>query len=340
MSTVSPDRAPPSKGSRVAFWIGILLLLGAAAVAAYGWWLRQQADAAQAEQHKQLQVALERSRKLSEDLDAIKPPDAPICPAGQSLKTLAPDATVPLSPAKPAAPDAKAGQAAVLPDVALAQRLEQTTAMVLVTDGKQLGAGTGFFIAPNLLVTNRHVVEMPNARLLLASRSLGSVRRATLLKTSPPGDFGAPDFALLRLEDGSAPATLDLAQELGKLAPVVAAGYPAVVVKSDPNFRRLMEGDATAAPDLNLTQGAVQSLQPGASGTPMVVHTASIAKGNSGGPLVDACGRLVAVNTYISVDKEQSSKINYAIQAASMVTFLGTAGVTPTVDRRSCGQRP
>ena len=67
---------------------------------------------------------------------------------------------------------------------------------------------------------------------------------------------------------------------------------------------------------------------------------APINQGNSGGPLVDACGRLVAVNTYISVDQQQSSKINYAIQAKSMVSFLSTAGVTPTVDHRTCGKQP
>jgi 2-aminoadipate transaminase len=47
------------------------------------------------------------------------------------------------------------------------------------------------------------------------------------------------------------------------MVPRVAAGYPGVVLSGDANSRQLLRGDASAAPDLNLTQGAVQSLQTG-----------------------------------------------------------------------------
>jgi S1-C subfamily serine protease len=108
------------------------------------------------------------------------------------------------------------------------------------------------------------------------------------------------------------------------------------VLRGDSNFRRLLEGDLSAAPDLNLTQGTVQSFQSGEGGMPLVVHTASIAKGNSGGPLVDGCGRVIGVNTFISVDQDQSSKINYAIRSQVMAGFLQSAGASARTDTRPC----
>lgn len=357
MSDATPagrsERRPgptPARGKVLAVVIGIVTLLLILAALWFAWqrWRDMQGTK---DQRARLQAAVDRGRTLAAELASIKPANAPECPPGYSLKTFAPGSQLPPltgTPASapkssaasgPAVPATQAGAATLLPDFALAQRLEQVTAMVLVDDRGKLSGGTGFFVAPTMLVTNRHVVGGAGAQLLLVSKSLGSPRRATLLKVSEGQEFGAADFALVRMDDGTAPAVVEVTTGLSKLSPVVAAGYPAVVIKDDPSFKRFLGGDTTAAPDLNLTQGAVRSLQTGAGGLPVVVHTASIAKGNSGGPLVDACGRVVGVNTYISVDKEQSEKINYALRSEGMVGFLTSVGITAQTDARSCGAR-
>jgi S1-C subfamily serine protease len=234
-------------------------------------------------------------------------------------------------------PVSTVGEATVLAGDVLVQQLERATAIVIVAGPNDLATGTGFFIAPTLLLTNRHVVEQSaGKRIVVTSRELGSVRRATVLRVTRSSTPGEPDFALLRMDDGVAKGALDMAAETTKLATVVAAGYPSVVLNGDANFRRLLGGDLSAAPDLNLTGGAVQSLQAGEGGMPLIVHTASIAKGNSGGPLVDGCGRVIGVNTFINVDQSQSAKINYAIHSRVLASFLQAANANPRIDARPC----
>lgn len=322
---------------------GIVLLLLLLAGAAWWWWRSQQTASADAERRGRLQAALERQRVLTDELAKVKPNDPTDCPPGQSLKpvsalTAPPGASTEVL--KPMAALPTGGEAAALGGSALAQHLEQATAIVIVAGPKDMGTGTGFFIAPNLLVTNRHVVEdSTGKRLFVTSKALGSLRRATVLSATKSSVPGAPDFALLRLDEGVAAGTLDVAREVGKLAGVVAAGYPGVVLQGDSSFQRLLRGDLSAAPDLNMTQGAVQSLQAGEGGTPLIVHTASIAKGNSGGPLVDGCGRVVGINTFINVDQSQSAKINYAIRSQVMTAFLQSAGASARTDTRPCAAK-
>lgn len=316
---------------------GVVFVLVGLAIAAW-WWMQSRNQTATNDQRARLQVLLDRQRALTDELAKIRPVEPPKCPPGQTLRPI--DRTAPTgsdAPDSRRAPLPTNGDAAVLTSTDLARRLEQATAIVLVAGEDSLETGTGFFIAPNLLVTNRHVVENSTGRrIFLAGKALGSVRRASVLHVTPNSDPGSPDFALLQLEIGTAPGTLDVSSEINKLAGVVAAGYPGVVLQNDTNFQRLLRGEMSAAPDLNLTQGAVQSLQTGAGGMPLIVHTASIAKGNSGGPLVDSCGRVVGVNTFINVDQSQSAKINYAIRSQAMATFLEAAGAGARADLRPC----
>lgn len=333
------------------WWLAATALAIVAALAAVTivWVQRRPAPATDPAKAERLQALLSLQSSLEQQLSG----GAGTCPPGQRPVPGKNASAGPNPAAAPAAgasgpgaavADAQppaAGEAAALSDAALAKRLEETTAIVLVDGGPAgTGMGTGFFISPTLLVTNRHVVEeSTSTRVLVSSKSLGSLRRATVLKVTRSADIGKPDFALLRMDDGTSAGFLDLAPDAPKLSTVVAAGYPAVVVKNDPSFNRMLSGDLSAAPDLSLTKGAVQSLQAGPDGTPLMVHTSSIAKGNSGGPLVDGCGRVVGVNTFINVDQSQSAKINYAIRSPVVAGFLKAAGASARMDTRPCASR-
>ena len=172
---------------------------------------------------------------------------------------------------------------------------------------------------------------------MLTSRTLGRIQAARVIKMTPAGETGSLDFALLRLETAVAPATLPLTPSASKLSTVYAAGYPGLTMLGDRGFMRLASGDIFASPDLNLTRGEVQSLQTTIHGLPVIVHTASVLGGNSGGPLVDSCGRVVGVNTFIAVDQEQSGRVSYAQPSGELMRFLNQSRAPAQTDTRPCG---
>lgn len=220
--------------------------------------------------------------------------------------------------------------------------IEERTAMVLAPSPEGLGSGTGFFVGPDLLVTNHHVIASPGATIYVTNNALGSLREAQVLKTFGPFQSTGGDFALLRVQGAQQPSfnVLDSAESL-RLQSVIAAGYPGDLLQSDANFQQLRSGDRTAVPELAVTDGTVSAEQTLPPQTKVVVHSAPISKGNSGGPLVDMCGRLVGVNTFVKVGPMRS--LNFALSTGDLMRFLADTGALPAVVTQTCApqvQRP
>jgi S1-C subfamily serine protease len=231
------------------------------------------------------------------------------------------------------------GSAPALDTPALRARLERSSAIVLGMGAAQpqsLVNGSAFFISPTLLITNRHVVEgiRPDT-LLVTGSAFGQVRRAEIVAMSPAGGPGGPDFALLRLLSGAAPGVAPITIAADKLTPVIAAGYPGITLMSDRGFKDLIAGDAGAAPDLNMNRGEIRSIRKLGRIT-RIIHTADVLPGYSGGPLMDLCGRVAGVNTFIQVDRDKGSKLNNALSGADLAAFLRSAGVGARIDDRPC----
>lgn len=235
------------------------------------------------------------------------------------------------------APESAAGPDRRLGIAQLSGLLEKAAAFVIAgRGGRAVSTGTAFFVAPDLLVTNRHVVGQADpGMILITSESLGRIHRARLTAISPEGRPGEPDFALLRLDSASAPAVLPLASDHAKLMDVVVAGYPGLALAGDAGFMKLAAGDMTAAPDMHQNRGQVRSTQE-LGGATTIIHTADVLTGYSGGPLVDLCGRVIGVNTFIKVDMTQSGKFNSAQSAIDLAAFLREHGAPPAMRTGAC----
>jgi hypothetical protein len=126
-------------------------------------------------------------------------------------------------------------------------------------------------------------------------------------------------------------------QAAQKLSHVVAAGFPGDVMETDAAFNRLMEGDGAAIPDLVVVDGTINALQEMDHGASVILHSAPLSSGNSGGPLVDFCGRLLGVNTFVREGPLRT--LNFALAVPTLAGFLSGTPVTATPETGACDPR-
>lgn len=182
------------------------------------------------------------------------------------------------------------------------------------------GHGSGFAVAPNRIVTNAHVVELasryPDNVVIGVVPSEGDKSfQGTLIKIDTDRDLALIEFSGVKLP----PLTLYSGGVQDGEA-LIALGYPGNVDLAT----------ARSAADFITPQSPVRS-QGGYAGlrmlqgTSVLLHTASIARGNSGGPLLDRCGRVLGVNSAITRADEGDSTFAFAIAGSELASFLREA---------------
>lgn len=207
-------------------------------------------------------------------------------------------------------------------------RVEQGVVRVIAEHQRGRSSGTGFIINDTgLVATNHHVIEGGRALSVLLSGSRSPVRAELLWEDS------GLDLALLRARGlGGSPVPLSRAP-LEKGDGVFALGFPGLADKKG------------TALDPTLTPGVIGRLFRGSWGSSqprilrIVQHSASVNPGNSGGPLLDACGAVVGVNTQASgsgriirdaegkvLDVMAGVGIYTASDISELITVLGRRG--------------
>jgi serine protease Do len=175
------------------------------------------------------------------------------------------------------------------------------------------GVGSGLIVSDDgIVVTNNHVVTGA-ALLRVTVAGEDEPVNATILGVSE-----CSDLAVIQLEGGGYTPLEYRTDEVTSGLNVYAAGFPA--------------SDASTIDDVDytLTRGIVSSLTASgetswASVDSVIEHDARIRGGNSGGPLVDEQGKIVAIN-YAGID---DSDQNYAISATD---------AQPIIDRLIAGE--
>jgi S1-C subfamily serine protease len=234
---------------------------------------------------------------------------------------------------RPAPPDKTSTK--ILPQEQLVSLLEAATVRVLVFSEqmKYLGHGTGFFIDKNTVVTNRHVIEA-GKKFAITSSFLGKEPLPVkLIAATRDSEYTNPDFAVLRGD--KIPTTvrpLAISTQPQLLQTVVASGFPSSEIRVDANI---------VTPNTVFSQGEVSVLQRQPNNMVLVLHTARIATGSSGGPLVNRCGNVVGVNTFIGAQTDKfSDRSLYALSGNALRSFLDQSGVSYTKIANDCSSDP
>lgn len=342
-----------------AAWLLPLLSLVALTFLALGFWLawtQMQRDLAGRQQtvsivddaatRNAIRLQRETNEALERDLERMRRLAATpnVCTPEGPLGLNPPPERQPVRPESvpPAIPQ-RQGEAPRPFSGSLAQLLEHATVMIASAGPAGIGHGSGFFIAGDLVLTNAHVVQQadPN-QIFVTSRAMGRAVKAQLVSMTRgagggPVEPGMPDFALLRLPEavpGAQP--LALTPTADKLLDVVAAGYPASVVQVEQGMQELQQGRLGTPPELVLTRGSISTIQRLENGLVVMPHSADISPGNSGGPLVDTCGRVVGINTFVSYATQVADRVKYAQKTENLLPWLQQQNVQAVVKPEAC----
>ena len=167
------------------------------------------------------------------------------------------------------------------------------------------GRGSGFFIRPDLVVTNNHVVEGQNA---VALRVAGAQYTARVMTTS-----AAVDLALLQVYN---PNPQQATLRLGTAA------------TARPGEEVIAIGYALGALSNTVTRGIVSALRQSGSVT-LIQTDAAINPGNSGGPLIGRDGTVIGINS-MGISKQVGEGLAFAIAIDHAIALVNGRPVVAT----------
>ncbi|WP_225029355.1 S1C family serine protease [Xinfangfangia pollutisoli] len=176
--------------------------------------------------------------------------------------------------------------------------------------GTLIGSGSGFYIAPTILVTAAHVIDECGAVAMIDGTPLEIIAQDSSL-----------DLAVLSGAADSAAWLKLSALEVPKLGETVTAlGYP--------YYTSLDQG-------LTVTSGNVSALRGIDGSSNRVMITAPVQPGNSGGPLLNKKGAVIGVVVArvddMAILEETGSlpqNMNFAVPSGPLLTFLAQNRIT------------
>lgn len=218
-------------------------------------------------------------------------------------------------------------------DIAATARSVVRVVLISEEDGEfsVVGHGSGVAVAPGLILTNAHVVR--------PAQESDAIRIGVVPPEGKSGGFArievvspGNDLALVRMEGNSTlPIATLFAGAVGDGADVFAIGYPGSVdLAQGYNMGDLVSPTAPVKTRGNISAGRASRQFD------TLLHTAPIGTGNSGGPLLDACGRVVGINSFGTVAESGDSEFYFAVSMREVARFLLNARVKAQISGEPC----
>lgn len=206
--------------------------------------------------------------------------------------------------------------------------------LIVSGDGERtfpVSHGTGFAVSPDRIVTNNHVIdevaEDDRLRILIVPPEGGEAVPARIVSRSPRNDL-----ALLQIRGGLRlpPLTLSGSSDIDS-GDAYSVGYPQNVDIA----QGLQMGDVFRPQPPVKARGFLAGRRPSRR-FDTILHTAPIARGNSGGPLLDDCGRVVGTNSFGAQSGGADAEFFFAVSNRELLPFLRGHDVTPRVNSMPC----
>jgi hypothetical protein len=206
--------------------------------------------------------------------------------------------------------------------------------VIVETNGEELvpvSHGTGFAVGADQIVTNAHVIaearENSDLAIAVVPSDGDNPAYARIAAVDP-----RTDLALLTLNSpmGLPPLTISGNPEADS-GSVTAVGYPMNVDRA----QGLSIQDIFRAQPPVKSTGFLSGRRPTRE-FDSVLHTAPIARGNSGGPLLDDCGRVVGVNSFGAESGSADAEFFFAVSTRELLPFLRANDITARVNGLPC----
>ncbi len=212
--------------------------------------------------------------------------------------------------------------------------------VVLISDDgeevRPISHGSGFAVSPTMIVTNAHVIrealQDDTLRIgIVPSEGAGTAGEgafARAIAVSPRNDL-----ALLEISgNGLRLPPLTIAGGVsGDMGEVSAVGYPMNVDVA----QGLEIADIFNAQPPVKSRGFLSGERPSRQ-FDTLLHTAPIARGNSGGPLLDSCGRVLGVNSFGADSDGSDAEFYFAVSLRELLPFLRSNNIEPRTNAMPC----
>ncbi|MFL9840782.1 trypsin-like peptidase domain-containing protein [Sphingomonas sp. ST-64] len=182
------------------------------------------------------------------------------------------------------------------------------------------GHGSGFAVAPNRVLTNAHVVEAAerypgNVVIGVVPSEGDKTFQGRLIAIDSDRDLALIEFTGIRL-----PALTFYSGPVNEGDSMIALGYPGNV-----DLATARSAADFITPLTPIRSQGVFSGRRDLQGVKVLLHTAGIARGNSGGPLLDQCGRVLGVNAALTRADDGDASFGFAIANEEVAAFLREA---------------
>lgn len=228
-----------------------------------------------------------------------------------------------------------------------AARVERSVVFIYYTmrnrKGNYTSRGSGFIVAPNIVVTNSHVVSLEPGdertspiMVIVNGNSAANAKEATVLTKND-----RVDMAILRVPGIGGTIVPIAAQEPSVGTNLWVYGFPAEAdLATGRLVDRVLRGDdrpIVASLSAGIASRVItgRTVQGGDLGeSRLVQYNAVSSGGGSGGPVFDACHRVIAIHAQGTT--AELSEFNNGVSTTVLPKLLRDVGVTPAVSNGRC----